>query len=290
MPLDLVDIHPHVIATNVEKYPHRPLGGRQSDWSKEQPATWEELIGAMAEASVHRAVVVQSSTTYGHDNSYLADCLDHAPDGFAGVCSIGLLDDDVESQIRYWIGERGLSGARIFVTGTTMKGHLRLDDPRTWPAWEALEAADVPVAINIDEDGIPQLRTVLETFGGLRVILDHAARTPFAAGPPYLAAKPLATLIDHQRLFLKVTPRVLGSAASSHGGATGALNELVRRFGSDRLAWGSNWPASSGTYAELTDLLRSAAAELAPEDADNLFHRTAEALYPRLLVSTGIRS
>lgn len=276
---ELIDIHPHVISSDLIRYPPEPLGGVRSNWSQEQPATWEELLAALADMGVQRAAVVQSSTTYGHNNSYLADCIDSAPRGFVGVCSIGLLDSNVSEQIKHWVGQRGMAGVRVFVTGTTMKGHLNLDDERTWPGWEAILESGVSVSLNIDPDAIPELRNVLARYPDLRVVLDHGARTSFAQGPPYVEDTPLAGLADYPNVYIKVTPRILTSAMSSDGGPSGALVELVNRFGSHRLAWGSNWPAGSGTYREITQAFLPALDALTAEDARNVACGTAQRLY-----------
>jgi hypothetical protein len=35
--VSVVDTHPHVIAQDNRRYPFAPLGGKQSDWSRERP-------------------------------------------------------------------------------------------------------------------------------------------------------------------------------------------------------------------------------------------------------------
>ena len=42
-----VDIHPHVIAEDTRRYPLAPLSGRQSDWSRERPVSFEKMLAAM---------------------------------------------------------------------------------------------------------------------------------------------------------------------------------------------------------------------------------------------------
>ena len=44
-----IDIHPHVISKDEERYPRAPLGGKQSDWSRERPVGAEEMLAAMDE-------------------------------------------------------------------------------------------------------------------------------------------------------------------------------------------------------------------------------------------------
>lgn len=278
----LVDIHPHVISPDESKYPKAPLGGTQSTWSKERPVDWEQLSAAMDAAGVARAAVVQSSTTYGHDNSYLADCVDRAGGTITGVCSVGFMDDDAIQQMEYWIGRRGMSGVRLFTTGSTMGQSTWLDDAKTKPAWAHAAERGIPVCVQLTAPALPQLENVLKEFPGLCVILDHVAMTSFADGPPYAAAGPVYDLARFEGVHLKVTSRTLSGAAASSGGSPGALRELIGHFGSDRIAWGSNYPANEGTLASLVSLLEEATAGLGEADTANVYSGTALKLYPKL--------
>lgn len=278
----LVDIHPHVISQDDSKYPKAPLGGVQSKWSQERPVDWDQLSAAMDSAGVTKAAVVQSSTTYGHDNSYLADCVDRAGGKITGVCSVGFMDDDAIGQMEYWIGERGMSGVRLFTTGSTMGQSAWLDDAKTKPAWAHAAEHRIPVCVQLTAPALPQLENVLKEFPGLIVILDHVAMTSFTDGPPYTAADAVYGLARFEGVHLKVTSRVLLSGKQSSGGSAGALKELISRFGSDRMAWGSNYPANEGTLASLVSLLEEATSGLGRADAENIHSGTALRLYPKL--------
>ena len=65
----LIDIHPHIISPDIQRYPLAPLGGEQSGWSAKRPATFEQYLAAMDSAGIDKAAIVHSSTTYGFDNS-----------------------------------------------------------------------------------------------------------------------------------------------------------------------------------------------------------------------------
>src|SRR5882724_7372534 len=108
----IIDIHPHIITTDTARYPNAPLGGKKSDWSHERPNNMEQMIAAMAAAGVTKAVLVQASTCYGHDNSYVADAVAARPDLFTGVFSVDVLAPDAPDKICYWI-ERKLTGMRL---------------------------------------------------------------------------------------------------------------------------------------------------------------------------------
>src|SRR6267143_1768450 len=84
----MIDTHAHVISTDERRYPRAPLGGRQSDWSRERPVSADEMLAAMDAAGIEKTVLVQASTCYGHDNSYVADAVAAQPRRFVGVFSV----------------------------------------------------------------------------------------------------------------------------------------------------------------------------------------------------------
>jgi len=291
MTRQLVDIHPHIISPDTEKYPLAPLGGVRSNWSQDrESAPLKALISAMDAAGVSRAAVVQSSTTYGHDNSYLADSVDQADGRISGVCSVGFMEDSILDDIKYWIDDRGMSGLRLFTTGSTMQQADWLDDEKAMVAWDYVAERDIPVCVQLRVTALPMLMNVLERHPRLRVVLDHVVMTEFVEGPPYTVAEPIWRLADHPGVHLKVTTKTLRTGARSEGGASGVLRELISRFGSDRMAWGSNWPASDASLESLLDLLLVATADLPEADADNICGRTALRLYPQLATADIARS
>lgn len=286
MTRQLVDIHPHIISPDTEAYPLAPLGGVRSHWSKDrESAPFEALIEAMDDAGVSRAAVVQSSTTYGHNNRYLADSVDRSDGRITGVCSVGFMEDSILDDIRYWIDERGMSGLRLFTTGSTMQQADWLDSEKAMIAWDYVAERDIPVCVQLRSTAVPMLVNVLERHTDLRIILDHVVMTEFLEGPPYAVAEPVWPLADFPGVHLKVTTKTLRTGGKSEGRAVGVLSELISRFGSERMAWGSNWPASDPSLQSLVDLLLAAVADLPESDADDICGQTALRLYPRLATS-----
>ncbi|MGA9951513.1 MAG: amidohydrolase family protein, partial [Xanthobacteraceae bacterium] len=115
----VIDIHPHIISPDFKCYPRAPLGGKQSDWSATRPVSLEQLIAAMDATGIQKAAIVQASTCYGHDNSYVADAVAAHPKRFTGVFSADVLAPDAIEKMRHWM-ERGLTGMRLFTFGSTM--------------------------------------------------------------------------------------------------------------------------------------------------------------------------
>jgi L-fuconolactonase len=111
-----IDIHPHVISRDDVAYPRAPLFGVQSDWSRERPVTIEDMIAAMDEAGVEKSAIVQASTCYGHDNSYLADGIAKHKSRLTGVCSVDIRAPDAVEKLKFW-RERGMTGLRLFTGG-----------------------------------------------------------------------------------------------------------------------------------------------------------------------------
>jgi len=280
--IPVIDIHPHVISADVNQYPRAPLGGHQSAWSQERPVGVEQLIVEQDRAGIRKAALVQASTCYGHDNSYVADAVNAYPERFTGVFSCDILAPDACDTMAHWMA-RGLTGLRLFTTGSTMPGQAGwLDDPRSFPAWRKAEESGLPVCLQMTADGIPQIENVLRRFPGLRVVLDHLARPVQEDGPPYNAADSLWRLATVPGVYLKVTERNFVGAKKGAATPETFFRRLVSEFGASRLAWGSNYPASERSLPDLLALAEDALRFLPETDLQWIFSRTAQTLYPAL--------
>ena len=278
----IIDIHPHVISTDTTNYPRAPLGGHQSDWSRLRPVSVDQMIAAMDQAGIAKSALVQASTCYGHDNSYVADAVAAHPGRFTSVFSADVLAPDAALTMAHWMG-RVLTGLRLFTTGSTMPGQADwLDDPRSFPAWDFAQKSNLPVCLQMTAKGIPQLEGVLERFPGLRVILDHLARPVQEDGPPYSGADSLWGLASFPQVYLKVTERNLVGATTGQATPETFFGRLVSEFGASRIAWGSNYPASERSLADLVKLAQETLAFLPARDREWIFSGTAKLLYPAL--------
>jgi L-fuconolactonase len=282
-----IDIHPHIIANDEVKYPLAPLGGHQSDWSRTRPVTTEQMIAAMDAAGVDKSAIVQASTCYGHDNSYVADAVAAYPQRFTGVFSVDVLAPDAVERMRHWLS-RGLTGMRLFTIGSTMPNQQSwLDDPKSYPAWEAAGDMGLSICLQMSPPAFPQLHNMLKRFPKVRVLLDHLARPVLEDGPPYAAAASLFELAKYQNVYLKLTPRTFNEVRRGKASPETFFPKLVAEFGASRLAWGSNYPSSEGTLTELLTLARDSLAGLPQEDRDWIFAKTAQSLYPVLADRAG---
>lgn len=92
------------------------------------------------------------------------------------------------------------AGVEIFKVHTQV-GEFLLDDPALGPAWEAIEAAAVPVVIHVGSGpvgnaftGPEHLQRLLRAYPDLRVVVAHLG------APEYAAFLDLAETYEHTRL------------------------------------------------------------------------------------------
>jgi predicted TIM-barrel fold metal-dependent hydrolase len=280
--MPIIDIHPHVIATDNVRYPLQPLGGHQSTWSRDRPTPYDKMIEAMDQAGVAKSAIVQASTAYGHDNSYVAEAIAAHRERFTGVFSVDMLGSDNVEKIKHWLA-RGFSGMRLFTTGSTMPGQATwFDDPRTYPAWQYAADHGVPVCMQMTPQGFPQLRGLIERFPKVRIILDHLARPRLTDGPPFAADQEFLALAKLPNVFLKLTP--INVEPKDWGKATpeSFFGALIKTYGANRIAWGSNFPATEGTLNEILGKAQAALSFASAADREWIFGKTALELYPRL--------
>ncbi len=236
----------------------------------------------MDAAGVAKAVVVQASTVYGHDNIYVVEAVKAHPDRFVGVYSIDALAPDAVEKIAYW-QDQGLFGFRLFTTGTTLPGQQDwLGDEASFPAWAYAEANGIPVCLQMTMDGLPKLRMLLERFPKVRVLLDHLARVDPSDGPPYAAAAALFDMAAYPGVFLKLTNRTLAMAATGASTSVDFVSKVLATFGASRIAWGSNFPAAEEPLPELLAEAKAALAGLPETDQRMIFSGTAAQIYPGL--------
>jgi predicted TIM-barrel fold metal-dependent hydrolase len=278
----VIDIHPHIVSPDTKRYPLAPLGGTQSAWSSERPTTYETLLKAMDGAGVAKAAIVHSSTAYGYDNSYVADAVEAVPSRFTGVYSIDVLASDAIKTFDHWLC-RGGTGMRLFTTGSTLPDQATwFAEPATFPFWEHAAAKNIPVCVQMKQAGIPLLRGIMDKFPKVTIILDHLSRAPFAEGPPYSAAADFLALAKYPQVYLKITPVNVTPKSWGKGAPDTFFGKVVSTFGAERVAWGSNFPNSPGTLAEILAAARTAFSFAKPADQEWIFGNTALTLYPSL--------
>jgi predicted TIM-barrel fold metal-dependent hydrolase len=101
-------------------------------------------------------------------------------------------------------------------------------------------------------------------------------------GPPYAGAEPLFALAKHPNIYLKLSSVIVRQTRAGNATPKSFLARVVNEFGAQRIAWGSNFPASPGSLKEIVTDNLQAVEWLAEEDKEWIFNRTASQLYPAL--------
>ncbi|MFE5076251.1 amidohydrolase family protein [Streptomyces halstedii] len=278
-----VDTHTHIISPDTGSYPAAPLGGHRSSWSQERPTDIDGLLREADAAGVDHLVVVQASTVYGFDNTYLADQLARHADRVIGVCSVDFLSPKAVDDLHHWIDERGFSGVRIRAadgTTTVPTPGRGLDDERMAPVWQFLSDRRVPVCIQMHAQHATLLEGILQQYPGLTVVLDHAGRPRLGEGVDlYPGADGACRLGETNRVFVKLTPPAVLRAQREAGSAAPLVRALIKEFGAAHIMWGSNFPASAGSLTELTQLLKEQLPPLDTADLELIAGGTAARVY-----------
>lgn len=281
--MDVVDVHCHVISPDLTAYPRAPLGGKQSDWATTRPITAEQLTQRMDEAGIGRAVLVQATTAYGYDNSYVIDSARASGGRFVAVGTFDPLAPDAAARLAAAVGPGGLAGVRLFTSGSTMPTQGEwFAAPETFEFWQAAADLDVLVCMQMRLGAATkQLESVLERFPTVRVLHDHLGYPDIAASPAR-AGREVAELSRHPGLYLKLTHRNLERLRDVGDQAADFLDPVLEAFGAGRIAWGSNCPAAEQPLPELLDLARDVLGALSEEQMADIFAGTARRLYREL--------
>ena len=282
----IVDTHTHIIANDPIKYPLRPLnGGSSRDWVSDSPISAEGLIRIHDSAGIAKAVLVQPQSAYGKDNSYLADVAAKHAERFVGVGLIDQCAPDALDRMDYWIEQRKLVGFRLSRNhnGSQLGPGGSIEDPSSYPVWKRATELDIPLCVHITSGEFDALRLMLERFDQARVVLDHFAGTSVDDGPPFSKMGDLLSMSSYPNLYLKVTHRTLEILCGHEGWPSAFFDTLIEYFGSNRIAWGSNFPAAGMSLNDLVALALNALDEASPSERSWIMSETAQSLYPTLI-------
>ena len=276
----IIDSHCHVISPDLEAYPRHPVGGKQSAWAQSRPVTAEQMLEQMDQAGVDQSVLVQATTCYGYDNSYVLDSMRRWPDRFLAVGTFDPLPADAGQRLTDAVGS-GLSGVRLFTTGSTVQGQGEwFAAAGTEEFWRTAEKLEVVVCLQLRlGQATAQLISVLEKYPKVRVLLDHMGY-PEVESDPTAAADQMAALARHRGLYLKLTHRTLEPLQRLGSRAAEFLRPVVAAFGASKIAWGSNRPAAEQTLPDLVRLGTDVLQVLPQDEQEEILSGTARSLYP----------
>ena len=130
--------------------------------------------------------------------------------------------------------------------------------------------------------GFPQLRGLIERFPKVKIILDHLARPQLTDGPPFTADQEFFALSRYPNILLKLTPVNVEPASWGKATPETFFGALIKTYGANRIAWGSNFPATAGPLKNILGKAQRAFSFASTADQDWIFGKTALTLYPSL--------
>lgn len=274
----IIDAHLHVFSDDLKKYPYHT----QTPYIPDFPATAEDFGDLMRENGVSRAVLVQPSA-YMYDHRYLTEVLKRYPGKFAGVCLVDPLAKDAPEQLEALVAQ-GYKGLRI---NPLARGDEWLDDPATYPLWEAADRLGVIISALILPQQLGKLETMVNRFPDVTVVIDHMGRAKGSDGFPYPSFQPVLQLSEYPNTYLKVSGiPVSSSQPYPYPDVLPMVEMAVEAYSPQRLMWATDYPwimkqcgyrkCLDLVYKQMTYLSDSERAYLLGGTCKRLFFKDAE--------------
>jgi predicted TIM-barrel fold metal-dependent hydrolase len=275
MELSVIDAQVHAYERD---HPGRPWVGRLQG---PPSVTGDEMVAAMDDAGVDRAVLVSPWTMYRTDASYACEVYSSHPDRFRLVKPVNPRDGGAAEEVSAWADTPGAVAVRLMAGFTES---FRADDPGVAAVVAAAARERLPVCVFCD--GRPAIMGELaHLHPDAQFVLDHLGlhqeldppppEQPFAGLPDVLA------LAEYPNIALKVT----GACTLSHrpfpfDDLWEPLGRLIDGFGVERCMWGTDWTRAVDFvgYRASVDAFRDH-FPLSPTDRAALMSGTAERIF-----------
>ena len=255
-----IDVHTHVMSAELTTL----VGARG-------PATADDLVERMDEASVDRAVVL--STAYmsvlpddaamSAENDFMAAQVARYPDRLIPFCGINPLRAAALDEIDRCVDDLGAQGIKLHLVGS----QLDMTNPAHVDAltrvFERVQARELPVLLHaanpiglpLDSDGVTSLGTVIAQHPGVRVVFAHCF-SPLDNQQLELITEGIRQgLLQGDQLFLDVS-----ACLAAFQDAPLSERELIvwrlRKFGLERVFFGSDYLEIDPTAITPADALR----------------------------------
>lgn len=286
----IFDTHAHLVCSDRDAYPPKPLRGELTPGEFDDPVTVEKLISAMAENDVARACAVQRAHVYGYDNSYMLDSVARFAHLLRAVVVLDPQDAATPENIRQHARDHAIAGVR-FGARDLAGGDLGwLTSDASALAWRAAADLGLPICIHVlhvQRDAVlPALAARLGYFADATVVIDHvggahAARVEQA----WLAAQgrapgeempdSLLRLADHANAIVKLSEINLDGSPDP----AAFVSRVVSLFGESRVIWGSDIGQSRADYGHMVAQARESVSHLTQTQQDMLLRGNATRIY-----------
>lgn len=256
----------------VDSQVHIWSGGVPSPHHRQEPFGAEDLLVAMDEAGVARAILVPP--TWDPDAPAIALAAARTyPDRFAVMGGLPLLGPSSPEELPHWRERPGALGLRFSFNSPETRATL--SDGRADWVWPAAEAAAVPIMVlapgELDAIGSiarehPNLKLVIDHLGIPRGLKDDAA---FAHLPALLALADLPNVAVKAAGIPAYSTRDAYPFASLHN----YLRQTIDAFGPNRVFWGTDLSRMPCTYRQCVTLFTEELPWLSASDLEEIMGR-----------------
>jgi L-fuconolactonase len=224
-----------------------------------------DLKSLLESVNVQKTVLIQAAATEA-ETLYLLDLAAEYP-FIAGV--VGWVDfEHLDAPARITrMAKRNVIGLRPMIQDISDTSWML--KPSLQPAFEAMIANDLRFDALIQPRHLQVLKTFVETYPALRVVIDHGAKPRIAEQSLQPWAINVSSLADNSDVYCKLSGLVTEAGPDWN---VNSLREYVRvlvdAFGPDRLMWGSDWPVLNlaSNYAAWHSLTMDLLADLSADD------------------------
>ncbi len=270
----IIDAHAHIYSPDESKYPvkrdpYRPPSGK---------GTPEGLQAEMKVAGVDRAMLVQTTTFYLWDNSFVRDV--GAKSGQWARTVVTLNPEDPHSpDVLYALSRR--ANARAIRTYPVAQGPY--NHPGNRRLWAA--AGELGITVNVlisrasEADDVAQM---LRDFPQVKAVLDHCIALDVKQEFD-LRVKRVIELAQFKNLYAKLTYLATGSAEQfPFRDMHSVTRQIVNAYGPQRCVWGSDYPTElwcpKVTYRQQVELFQNRLG-LSKSEQDEILGGTAHRLW-----------
>jgi L-fuconolactonase len=269
----IVDTHVHVVSDDTARYPRQINASATHPWWVGEDCDTAALRRTMDAHGIGTALAVQAVGVYGYDNAYLLDEMASGSGRILGVVAVDVDAEGAAEEIQRLSSVTGVVGVRLFAVAP---GSSWVNSGKADEAFDAASRSGLPVVLTVFDHQLPPLAPSIARYPTLPIALDHCA-FPKLDGARVHPGSPLLELTATLNVTVKVSSHLLLEAASPDGPAA-LVDDLLSRFGPDRIMWGSDWPQTPlPDYGAHLQLARRALSHQASDVQQRIMGGTAAA-------------
>jgi L-fuconolactonase len=273
----MIDAHHHLWDPSRREYPW--MAGAALDPIR-RPYTVDDLRAVTEAAGVHATVLVQTVSSDEETAEFLATAV--AEPLIAGVVGwVDLAAPDLADRLAFLRSRGPLVGVRHQVESEPDEDWLLR--PEIVAGLSTVASAGLAYDLLIRPAQLPAATEVALRLPELRLVLDHAAKPPIAAGEWEPWASGVAALAGRENVVCKVSGLV--TEADWPGWEVGHLRRYVDHvlasFGPARLLFGSDWPVCelAASYELVLDTAVALTSGLSDAERLAFFEHNARRVY-----------